>query len=85
MLYNIIQILINLALKSSMEFIVVTNICYKILNSSDNVLRIAEVIVTLEADLPKNGKTLTRTIYTSQEKRDIAYLIETADWLNPIG
>ena len=51
----------------------------------DNVLRIAEVIVTLEVDLPENGKTLTRTIYTSQEERDIAYLIETNGWLNPIG
>ena len=53
--------------------------------SVDNVLRIAEVIVTLEVDLPENGKTLTRTIYTSQEERDIAYLIETDGWLNPIG
>ena len=53
--------------------------------SVDNVLRIAEVIVTLELDLPENGKTLTRTIYTSKEERDIAYLIETDDWLNKIG
>lgn len=53
--------------------------------SVDNVLRIAEVIVTLEVDLPENGKTLTRTIYTSKEERDIAYLIETDDWLNSIG
>ena len=53
--------------------------------SVDNVLRIAEVIVTLEVGLPINGKTLTRTIYTSQEERDIAYLIETNGWLNPIG
>ena len=50
--------------------------------SVDNVLRIAEVIVTLEIDLPENGKTLTRTIYTSKEEQDIAYLIETDDWLN---
>ena len=53
--------------------------------SVDNVLRIADVIVTLEVDLPENGKTLTRTIYTSQEERDIAYLIETDGWLNPLG
>lgn len=53
--------------------------------SIDNVLRIAEVIVTLEIDLPENGKTLTKTIYTSQEERDIAYLIETNDWLSQNG
>lgn len=54
-------------------------------HSVDDVLRIAEVIVTLEIDLPENGKTLTRTLYTSQEERDIAYLIETDDWLTQIG
>ena len=53
--------------------------------SIDNVIRIADVIVTLEIDLPDNGKTLTRTIYTSQEERDIAYLIETDGWLIPNG
>ena len=53
--------------------------------SVDNVLSIAEVIVTLEIDLPENGKTLTRTIYTSQEERNIAYLIESDDWLTEIG
>ena len=53
--------------------------------SIDNVLRIAEVIVTLDIDLLENGKTLTKTIYTSKEERDIAYLIETDDWLNKIG
>ena len=41
--------------------------------------------VTLDIDLPENGKTLTKTIYTSKEERDIAYLIETDDWLNKIG
>ena len=51
--------------------------------SVDDVLRIAEVIVTLEIDLPENGKTLTKTIYTSQEERDISYLIETDHWLTP--
>lgn len=54
-------------------------------HSVDDVLRIAEVIVTLEIDLHENGKTLTRTLYTSQEERDIAYLIETDDWLTQIG
>jgi transposase len=54
-------------------------------HSVDDVLRIAEVIVTLEIDLPENGKTLTRTIYTSDEERSIAYLIETDDWLTQIG
>ena len=53
--------------------------------SVDNVLRIAEVIVTIEVDLPENGKTLTKTIYTSKEERNIAYLIETDDWLNKNG
>ena len=53
--------------------------------SIDNVLRIAEVIVTLDIDLPENGKTLTKTIYTSKEERNIAYLIETDDWLNKLG
>lgn len=38
--------------------------------SVDNVLRISETIVTIEIDLPENGKTLTRTIYTSQEERN---------------
>ena len=54
-------------------------------HSVDDVLRIAEVIVTLEIDLPENGKTLTRTIYTSDEERSIAYLIETDDRLTQIG
>lgn len=53
--------------------------------SVDNVLKIAEVIVTLEIDLPENGRTLTKTIYTSKEEHDIAYLIETDDWLHPVG
>ena len=53
--------------------------------SVDNVLRIAEVIVTLEVDLPKNGESFTRTLYTTEEERGIAYLIETNDWLNKIG
>lgn len=53
--------------------------------SVDTVLRIAEVIVTLEVNLPENGKTLTKTIYTSKEERDIAFLIETDDWLHPDG
>lgn len=53
--------------------------------SVDNVLRIAEVIVTLEVDLPKNGESFTRTLYITEEERGIAYLIETDDWLNKIG
>ena len=53
--------------------------------SVDNVLRIAEVIVTLEINLPENAKTLTKTIYTSKEERDIAFLIETDDWLTQNG
>jgi len=36
--------------------------------------------VTLELDLPKNGKT----ICTSQGERDIACLIDTGDWLPPL-
>ena len=53
--------------------------------SVDNVLRIAEVIVTLEINLQENRQTLTRTLYTSKEERDIAYLIETDDWLTSNG
>lgn len=53
--------------------------------SVDNVLRIAEVIVTLEINLPENRQTMTRTLYTSKEERDIAYLIETDDWLTSNG
>ena len=49
--------------------------------SVDGVLRIAEAIVTLEIALPKNGTTITRSIYTSKEEQDIAYLIETDGWL----
>ena len=51
----------------------------------DEVLRIAEVIVTVEVDLPENSKTLTKTIYTTKEERDISYLIETDDWLTQNG
>ena len=54
-------------------------------HSVDDVLRIAEVIITLEVNLPENHTTLSKTIYTSQEERDIAYLIETDDWLNQNG
>ena len=53
--------------------------------SVDEVLRIAEVIVTVEVDLPENSKTLTKTIYTTKEERDISYLIETDDWLTQNG
>ena len=53
--------------------------------SVNNVLRIAEVIVTLEINLPENRQTMTRTLYTSKEERDIAYLIETDDWLMSNG
>ena len=53
--------------------------------SVDNVLRIAEVIVTLEINLPENRQTMTRTLYTSKEERDIAYLIETDEWLTSNG
>ena len=53
--------------------------------SVDNVLRIAEVIVTLEINLPESRQTVTRTLYTSKEERDIAYLIETDDWLTLNG
>ncbi|RNC66057.1 hypothetical protein D7D25_03690 [Proteiniphilum sp. X52] len=54
-------------------------------HSVDSVVRIAEVIVTLDVDLPENGKTLTKTIYTSKRERDIAYIIETDEWLNQNG
>ncbi|MBQ0095659.1 MAG: transposase, partial [Bacteroidetes bacterium] len=53
--------------------------------SVDNVLRIAEVIVTLEINLQGNRQPLPRTLYTSKEESDIAYLIETDDWLTSNG
>lgn len=48
----------------------------------DNVLKIAETIVTLEIARPENGDTITRILYISPEERAIAYLIDTDDWLN---
>lgn len=43
----------------------------------------ANFLIFLEIDLPENRKTLTDTIYTSKKERDIPYLIETDNWLNP--
>ena len=40
-----------------------------------------EQYLTLEIALPKNGTTITKSIYTSKEEQDIAYLIETDGWL----
>ena len=48
----------------------------------DEVLRIAEVIVTLDIALPKQNKTVTKTLYTTEEERNIAYLIDSDNWLN---
>lgn len=50
--------------------------------SVENILKIAETIVTLEIARPENNDTITRTLCITPEERDIAYLIDTHDWLN---
>lgn len=50
--------------------------------SIDNVLKIAETIVTLEIARPENDDTVTKTLCITEEERAIAYLIDTDDWLN---
>lgn len=50
--------------------------------SIDNVLKIAETIVTLEIARPENNDTVTRTLCITEEERAIAYLIDTDDWLD---
>lgn len=50
--------------------------------SVDNILKIAETIVTLEIARPENNDTVTRTLCITPEERAIAYLIDTDDWLN---
>ncbi len=49
--------------------------------SIDNVLKIAETIVTLEIARPENNDTVTRTLCITEEERAIAYPIDTDDWL----
>ncbi len=49
--------------------------------SIDNVLKIAETIVTLEIARPENNDTVTKTLCITEEEKAIAYLIETDDWL----
>lgn len=48
----------------------------------NQVLNIAEIIATIEVELPNMKENYRHTIFASQEERDIAYLIETNDWLN---
>ena len=48
--------------------------------SIDNVLKIAETIVTLEIARPENNDTVTRTLCITEEEKAIAYLIDTDDW-----
>ena len=50
--------------------------------SIDEALRIAEVIVTLDIAIPSGTAHLTKNIYTTDEEKSIAYLVETNDWLD---
>ena len=50
--------------------------------SVDEVLRIAETVVTIEIARPENNDTVTKTLCLTKEERAISYLIETDDWLN---
>ena len=50
--------------------------------SVDEVLRIAETVVTIEIARPENNDTITKTLCLTEEERAISYLIETDDWLN---
>lgn len=50
--------------------------------SVDEVLRIAETVVTIEIARPENNDTVTKTLCLTEEEKAIAYLIETDDWLN---
>ena len=45
----------------------------------DQVLRIAETVVTIEIARPENNDTITKTICLTDEERAISYLIETDD------
>ena len=49
--------------------------------SVDEVLRIAETVVTIEIARPENNDTVTKTLCLTKEERAISYLIETDDWL----
>ena len=50
--------------------------------SIDDVLKIAETIVTLDIAIPDSTTHLTKSIYTTGEEKSIAHLIETNDWLD---
>ena len=50
--------------------------------SVDEVLRIAETIVTIDIARPENNDTISKTLCLTEEEREISYLIETDDWLN---
>ena len=50
--------------------------------SVDEVIRIAETVVTIEIARPENNDTITKTLCLTDEEREIAYLIETDDWFN---
>ena len=45
----------------------------------DQVLRIAETVVTIEIARTENNDTITKTICLTDEERAISYLIETDD------
>lgn len=50
--------------------------------SIDNVLKIAETIITLEIARPQHNDTVNKTLCITEEERAIAYLIDTNDWLD---
>ena len=49
--------------------------------SVDEVLKIAETVVTIEIARPENNNTVTKTLCLTEKERAIAYLIATDDWL----
>lgn len=49
--------------------------------SVDEVLKIAERVVTIEIARPENNDTVTKTLCLTEEERAIAFLIETDEWL----
>lgn len=50
--------------------------------SVDKTLDIAKSIVTIEVARPENSDTVLRTLCLTGEEKDIAYLIDSDDWLN---
>ncbi len=49
--------------------------------SIDETLRIAQTMVTIEVARPENNDTITKTLSLTEEERNIAYLIDTDEWV----